>query len=645
MLQGRYRVVKLLGQGGMGAVYKAWDMRLKMNVALKEMVPQAGLDPRTLAQLRQQFEQEAVIMARLKHNHLVGVTDFFEELDNAYLVMEFVEGESLAERIERDGSLSEERVLLWANQLLDALEYCHSQGIIHRDISPQNVIIRPDGRAVLVDFGLVKLWDPRDPRTQTAMRGIGKPEYAPPEQYDTQSGHTDTRSDIYGLGATLYHALTGKAPPTATQRIVDPQSLKSVRKLKPRIGANLEAVITRSLELQPSARFGSAAEMARALGGEVQVQQGRTKTKVMPRSRPDPTDPQILIAQAKASIAEGDYDGALTACERVLQISPNEREALEVRADIWTRKGDAALKRDDLDAALAAYREASNDKKIAEVETLLQQRAIQRMEAQAHAHERAGKWAEAASVYNRLVSQYPDEENQAKWVKALKRCREEEELAQLFDEGREALKQEDWKQAQRAFTELVNRRLDYEKDGLRATQFLDLAAAEKKSLASFWRRVPLWAWAAGGLIIAALIIAGAMVSASKPYVSLHLVSNRSGKREIYRITRSAEFLQVTHTSSGESWSPVKAPSGALYFVSDRSGKREIYRLTRDAGIVQVTHTPGNGESWAPGIGPGGTLLFVSTRDGKREVYRLTRDAEIVQVTHTPDDGESWLSIR
>ena len=155
ILQNRYRVVSLLRKGGMGAVYRAWDTRLNIPIALKELIPQPGLDLHTLAQLRQQFQHEATILASLDHPHLVDVTDFFEEGGNSYLVMRLIEGDTLAERIERQGALLEEEALVWASQLLDALAYCHSQGVIHRDVKPQNVIIRPDGRAVLVDFGLV----------------------------------------------------------------------------------------------------------------------------------------------------------------------------------------------------------------------------------------------------------------------------------------------------------------------------------------------------------------------------------------------------------------------------------------------------------------------------------------------------------
>jgi serine/threonine protein kinase len=264
VLQNRYRIASPLGQGGMGAVYRAWDMRLNIPVAVKEMVPQPGIDPHTLAQLRQQFYQEAQVLARLNHPNLVRVTDYFEEGGNAYLVMDFVEGQSLADLIAARGPLPEAQVLDWARQLLDALAYCHAQGVVHRDIKPQNIIIRPDGRPVLVDFGLVKLWDPRDPRTRTVVRAMGTPEYAPPEQWG--AGHTDPRSDLYSLGATLYHALTGQAPATATDRFAEPGILTPPCSITPSLRPETERAILRAMELAKDARWGSAAEMAAALG-------------------------------------------------------------------------------------------------------------------------------------------------------------------------------------------------------------------------------------------------------------------------------------------------------------------------------------------------------------------------------------------
>ncbi len=296
VLQNRYRIASLLGQGGMGAVYRAWDMRLNIPVAIKEMIPQPGIDPHALAQLRQQFYQEAQVLARLNHPNLVRVTDYFEEWGNAYLVMDFVEGQSLADLIAARGPLPEAQVLDWARQLLDALAYCHSKGVIHRDIKPQNIIIQPDGQAVLVDFGLVKLWDPRDPRTRAVVRAMGTPEYAPPEQWGM--GHTDPRSDIYSLGATLYYALTGQAPITATDRMARPSLFILPRQLNLSLRPETERAILRAMELAQDARWSSAAEMAAALGMGV-----RTTGKSVPPQPPQPPQPTRVMPGGASTAA------------------------------------------------------------------------------------------------------------------------------------------------------------------------------------------------------------------------------------------------------------------------------------------------------------------------------------------------------
>lgn len=271
MIDNRYRVVKTLGQGGMGAVYRCWDIRLNRPVALKEMLAQPGLEGELLGQLLQQFEAEAQTLATLSHPNLVRVTDYFFWENSQYLVMDYVEGESLADRIRKTGPQPEAEVVRWAVQLLSALAYCHKRGILHRDIKPQNIIINPEGEAVLVDFGLVKLWDPSDPHTKTVMRGAGTPEYAPPEQYDAMgAGHTDPRSDIYSLGATLYHAVTGKLPPTATQRMANPASFAPPRALNALVSADCEQLILQAMSVAMPQRFQSAEEMKDAflaLGG------------------------------------------------------------------------------------------------------------------------------------------------------------------------------------------------------------------------------------------------------------------------------------------------------------------------------------------------------------------------------------------
>ncbi|HOT92713.1 MAG TPA: protein kinase [Anaerolineae bacterium] len=269
LLHDRYRIDRLLEFGVMGAMYRAWDMQRNLPVTVKELTPQPELDRAVLDRLRRNLEREAQVLRRLRHPAMTSLVDYFHveaetAAGNTYLVMEFVEGESLADRIERVGALPEAQVKAWAVQILDALEFCHSHGVLHRDIKPQNIILRPDGNAVLVGFELAKLWDPNDPRSWAATRVMGTPEYAPPERWGLRSWHIDALSDIYSLGATLYHALTGQAPQTAGERTANPYRFAPVKVLR-RMSAPTRAVITRAMELPREKRFPNAAAMRAAL--------------------------------------------------------------------------------------------------------------------------------------------------------------------------------------------------------------------------------------------------------------------------------------------------------------------------------------------------------------------------------------------
>jgi serine/threonine protein kinase len=262
----RYRIEAVLNRGGMGVIYRAWDERLDVAVAIKEMVLQAQLPPEHLDLLREQFRREARTLARLNHSHLARVIDFFSHDGAEYLVMGYVQGSNLAERIRRQGPLPEDQVRTWAGQLLDALAYCHRNGVYHRDVKPQNVIVDPDGRAVLVDFGLVKECPTSDLQTRTAIRGMGTPQYAPPEQAGFSDTHTDERSDLYSLGATLYHALTGVVPPEVSQRMAHPELLRPIEELAPGVSARTAHAVTKAFEVPVRDRWQSAHEMTRALG-------------------------------------------------------------------------------------------------------------------------------------------------------------------------------------------------------------------------------------------------------------------------------------------------------------------------------------------------------------------------------------------
>jgi serine/threonine-protein kinase len=252
----------------MGATYRAEDLRLKGRYcAVKEALPDPDASPDELGQSREQFYQEASTLARLDHPNLPKVSDYFSQDDRDYLVMDFVPGQDLKERLSSALSegqpLSEREVLAWASQLCDALHYMHTQSppVLHRDIKPGNIKITPAGTVKLVDFGLVKLLAPDDQRTITVVQGRGTVQYTPLEQYGGDAGHTDARSDIYSLGATMYHLLTGQPPLDAKQRFLKPESLPRPRDLVPSLSPQTERAILWSLAMHPDDRPGSIAEL------------------------------------------------------------------------------------------------------------------------------------------------------------------------------------------------------------------------------------------------------------------------------------------------------------------------------------------------------------------------------------------------
>lgn len=257
LLNNRYRIVEILGQGGMGSVYRAIDENLGVEVALKENLF-------TTDEYARQFRREAVILATLRHPNLTRVTDHFViEGQGQYLVMDYIEGEDLRQRMDRLGILSEEEVITIGAAVCDALSYLHTRipPVVHRDIKPGNIKITPQGQIFLVDFGLAKLIQSGQVTT-TGARAM-TPGYSPPEQYGT--ARTDHRSDLFSLGATLYAALTGAIPEDALARAMDQVDLTPIRKRNPKVSKRLAAVIEKSLAVRPDERFQDAEEFKQAL--------------------------------------------------------------------------------------------------------------------------------------------------------------------------------------------------------------------------------------------------------------------------------------------------------------------------------------------------------------------------------------------
>jgi len=257
ILQKRYRIIENLGQGGMGSIYRAMDENLGVEVAVKENLF-------TTDEYSRQFRLEAVILASLRHQHLPRVTDHFVMgNEGQYLVMDYIEGEDLRQRMERQSIIPEEDAILIGAAVCDALAYLHTRKppVLHRDIKPGNIKITSDGEVFLVDFGLAKLVQGSQ-ATTTGARAM-TPGYSPPEQYGT--ARTDPRSDIYSLGATLYAALTGVIPEDGLARVMDNVQLTPIRKHNTKVSRRLSTAIEKAMEAYPDDRFQNAEEFRRTL--------------------------------------------------------------------------------------------------------------------------------------------------------------------------------------------------------------------------------------------------------------------------------------------------------------------------------------------------------------------------------------------
>jgi serine/threonine protein kinase len=277
--EGRYRIIDILGQGGMATVYLAMDTRLgDRQVAIKEM-DATILGSGDQAWAVDAFRREAEVLARLSHRGIAKVTDFFEERGYWYLVMEYVPGETLEAAIRRVGRFSEAQMLTWAGELADMFDYLHGQNppIIFRDLKPGNVMVQADGKLKLIDFGIARFFKPGQ-RSDTV--NLGTPGYAAPEQYGP--GQSGPRSDVYSLAVLLYQLLTGYDPASA------PMQLPPIHQLRSDLSPWVAQAIDQALQPDVDKRFASVMAFASALGAPL----------------PGPTTPTHFLDSSESSTAK-----------------------------------------------------------------------------------------------------------------------------------------------------------------------------------------------------------------------------------------------------------------------------------------------------------------------------------------------------
>ena len=283
-LKGRYRIEELLGQGGMSAVYKASDPNLKRVVAVKLIHAHLAGN----AQFVTRFEEEAAAVAKLRHPNIVQVYDFDHDDETYYMILEFVPGETLNDRLKRlnqaGRQLSLAEALQVLSQVCDAVDYAHKRGLVHRDIKPANIMLDVQGHAILMDFGIVKIVGGEKHTSTGAVLGTAL--YMSPEQI--QGVVTEPRSDIYSLGVTLFEMLSGNPPFQADSvmtimmmHLNDP--VPDLNDIRPGVPADIMAIIQKAMAKKPQDRFQTAAEMAQALRQAL----GRLQTRESPMPQPD----------------------------------------------------------------------------------------------------------------------------------------------------------------------------------------------------------------------------------------------------------------------------------------------------------------------------------------------------------------------
>jgi formylglycine-generating enzyme required for sulfatase activity/predicted Ser/Thr protein kinase len=466
---GKYEIVEEIGRGGFAVVYKARDTSLDRIVALKVLHPQHTIDPKFI----RRFRQEAQTAARLHHPHIVTIYEVGEEAGQHYIAMVFLPGRTLDKVV--DGKpLPTDRAISITEQVADALDAIHEQGLVHRDVKPGNVMVDEAGQATLLDFGIVRAAE--GTRLTTTMTTLGTPEYMAPEQAEIAEGTPDIdwRADIYALGVVAYEMLVGQPPftgrsPTAILHKHVYEQPPAPRTLNPDLPQEMEPVLLKALAKRPAQRYQSAGAFARAL---------REALAAAEQARQREAQLAETYTQLQAAIASEDWAAAETHCHAILALVPDYRDVPDL-----------------LDQAREAQAE--------------QEEQLARLYQQAQTALQQGLWQEAQESCDNIESlagaDYRDVRDlRRQAVAGLQRAQTEQErqagLAQLYERLQAAAAQEDW-------AEVLT--LGGRIQALDPT-YRDVARRTEKARRELRRSqrgpLPRWVWGVGGVVVLGVIV-------------------------------------------------------------------------------------------------------------------------------------------
>ena len=303
LASGKYVIDRVIGVGGFGITYAAHHGVLGTKYAIKELFVSGrsirednhytvflqNLEVERYQKIRRRFFDEAKTLTKLKNPHVVKVIDVFEDNNTAYIVMDYIEGETLLSKIKRNGPIVFQDAINYIAQLSEAVEYIHSKHILHRDIKPDNVMITPDQQVVLIDFGSARSFVNDEVQNHTTILTQG---YAPIEQYSS-STKKGNYTDIYALGAVFYFILTGEKPIEATSRVYE--AFKSPREINPAVPEDVNRTIMKAMEIRPEDRYQDVASFKADLLGGVVTQAPVKKEKPINKREKKPKVDQVVI--------------------------------------------------------------------------------------------------------------------------------------------------------------------------------------------------------------------------------------------------------------------------------------------------------------------------------------------------------------